>query len=241
MDGGNTLKFKPIRSKKIYEEISDILIQQIKAGDLKPGEKLDSVEQLASSFHVSRSAIREALSGLSAVGIVEMRHGEGTFITEFDSSKFSLPITTALIEKKEDIKELSEVRKVLEVGVASIAAINHEAEDLLPMKKALVAMENAKGKGELGEKADLEFHLAIAKATHNKMLTNLMKSVSGYIVESMRETRRFILYSEERNDMLVQEHRRIYEAIKSRDREKARNAMLDHLIAIEKVLDKYLD
>ncbi|GEN31335.1 GntR family transcriptional repressor for pyruvate dehydrogenase complex [Cerasibacillus quisquiliarum] len=233
--------YEPIRSKKIYEKVSDTIIEKIKLGELKPGEKLDSVERLANQFHVSRSAIREALSGLRAVGIVEIKHGEGTFITEFDPSKFSLPITTALIEKVEDIKELSEVRKILEVGAASSAALNHKKEDLILLEKSLRAMEQAKGKGELGEKADLEFHIAIAKATHNKMLMNLMKSVSGFMIESMRETRRLILYSEQRNELLVQEHYRIFQAIKNRDEYEARQAMFDHLVEVEKVLANHLD
>ncbi|WP_188456446.1 FadR/GntR family transcriptional regulator [Virgibacillus oceani] len=234
------MNVKPIRTKKIYEEISDSLIEMIKTGKLIPGEKLASVEQLAKSYDVSRSAIREALSGLRAMGLIEMRQGEGTYITQFDASRFSLPVTAALLMKREDIKELSEVRKILEVGSAGAAAVNHNEIELIPMEEALQAMKDAKGKGELGERADLDFHLALVNATHNKMLINLMGSVSDLMIETMRKTRRLILYSEERTAQLLNEHQRIFEAVKARQFDKAQKAMLDHLIEVERLLADYI-
>lgn len=235
------MEVKPIKSRKIYEEISDSLINMLKKGELSPGDKLASVEQMAKNYHVSRSAIREALSGLRAIGLVETRQGEGTYITKFDASQFSLPVTTALLLKREDIKELSEVRKILEVGSAGAAALHHQEEDLIPMEKALQNMHDAKGKGELGEKADLEFHLAIANATHNKMLINLMASVSDILVESMRETRRLILFSDEREGALYKEHQRIFEAIKDRNFDNAQEEMRHHLKEVDRLLGEYIN
>ena len=235
------MEIKPIRTRKIYEEVTDSILEMIKSGQFKTGDKLDSVEQLAKSFNVGRSAIREALSGLRAMGLVEMRQGEGTYITSFDASKFSLPLSSALLMKREDIKELSEVRKILEVGAVASASINHADEDLMAMEEALNAMKEAKGQGEIGEKADLDFHLAIAHATHNKMLINLMSSVSEIMVESMRETRQLLLYSEEMMASLVEEHQLIYQAIKARNIEEAQKNMLNHLIGVEKVLSHYIE
>ncbi|WP_077329204.1 FadR/GntR family transcriptional regulator [Virgibacillus siamensis] len=235
------MNIKPIKTRKIYEEISDSLIEMLKSGKLQPGDKLDSVEQLAKSYDVSRSAIREALSGLRAMGIVEMRQGEGTYIKEFDASRFSLPVATALIMKRDDIRELSEVRKILEVGSAALAAENHLESELEPIRQALQDMKDAKGRGDVGEKADFDFHLAIAKASHNKMLINLMGSVSDIMVESMRETRRLILYSEERSKQLFSEHELIYNAIKSGNSEGARQAMLNHLVRVDQVISEYIN
>lgn len=233
--------YKIVKTRKIYEEVTDSLLEMIKNGQLKAGNKLDSVEQMAKNFGVGRSAIREALSGLRAMGLVEMRQGEGTYITPFDASKFTLPAATAFLMKKEDIKELSEVRKILEVGAAGSAAINHQEVDLIPMEDALQAMEDAKGEGELGEKADLDFHLALAQSTHNQMLINLMGSVSDIMVESMRETRRLLLYSEESMTTLLMEHQLIFKAIKARDFDQAQKYMYNHLVEVEKVLSEYID
>ncbi|MDY0404390.1 FadR/GntR family transcriptional regulator [Virgibacillus sp. 179-BFC.A HS] len=234
------MEMKRIKPKKIYEEVTDIIIDRVKTGELTPGDKLDSVEQLAKNYGVSRSAIREALSGLRAMGLVEMKQGEGTFITSFDASAFSLPAATALIMKRDDIKELAAVRRIIEIGAVALAAASRHAQDLEPMEKALHLMDDAKGKGELGEKADLEFHLAIASATHNKMLYNLMSSVSDITLEAMRETRRLVLYSDKGMAQLLKEHQRIFEAIKDRDQQRAQQEMRDHLIAVERILAAYL-
>ena len=99
------MKNRRIQTKKIYEEVADSLITMIKNGELNPGDQLDSVEKLAQSFDVSRSAVREALSGMRAMGLVSMRQGEGTFVTEFDASNFTLPVTVGMLIKKDDIKE----------------------------------------------------------------------------------------------------------------------------------------
>lgn len=233
-----TQKIKP---KKIYEEVSDIIVNRVKQGELSPGDRLESVEKMAENFGVSRSAIREALSGLRAMGLVDIRQGEGTFITSFDAKAFALPAATALIMKRKDIKELAAVRSMLEIGAAGLAAELHTKEDLIPLEKALLLMKDAKGKGELGEKADLNFHLAIANATQNNMLINLMGSVSDITLESMRETRRLILYTKDGMNRLYKEHERIFEAIKNRDSKTAQDEMQHHLALVEEVLSEYID
>lgn len=235
------MDYKHIRTKKIYEEVADSLIDMVKVGNLSPGDKLESVEQLAKNFDVSRSAIREALSGLRTMGLVEMRQGEGTYVKEFDPSKFTLPVTSAFLMKLEDVKELYQVRKILEVGTAGLAAVNHQEEDLLEIEKALIEMKDTKGNEELAEKADLRFHLAIAKATHNQMLIYLMGSVSEIMAETIRETRRVLLYSEGRADKLFTEHQLIYEAIKLGQSDQADKYMYDHLAAVERQLFKHIE
>lgn len=232
---------QPIKTKKIYEEITDHIINRVKQGELVSGDRLESVEKLAEAFDVSRSAVREALSGLRAMGLVEMRQGEGTFITSFDASSFSLPAVTALIMKRNDLKELAQVRRMLEIGTVGLAAENRTESDLDSLYEALKLMPNAKGERELGEQADLAFHLAIAEATQNKMLMNLQKSVADITLESMRETRRVVLYTEDGVDRLYREHEQIYNAIKNQDIEKAQAAMRHHLVLVEEVLSEYID
>ncbi|WP_101842041.1 FadR/GntR family transcriptional regulator [Halobacillus sp. Marseille-P3879] len=233
------MNYKPVRSKKIYEQVADALLESLKKGDLKPGDKLDSVEHLAKSFDVGRSAIREALSALRAMGILEMRQGEGTYVKAFDASRFSLPVSVAFLMKQNDLKDLLEVRHVLEVGAAGAAALHHKDEDLQPMEDALLAMEEAKGNGELGEQADLDFHVALVEATHNQMLIHLMKSVSDIMVQAMRETRK-LLHTEEGTERLLEEHRQIFTAVADRNEQRAKDAMFKHLTNVEASLEDYL-
>jgi GntR family transcriptional regulator, transcriptional repressor for pyruvate dehydrogenase complex len=240
-DENEKMKYKRIRTKKIYEEVADSIIEMIKTGQLKPGDKLESVEKLAENFGVGRSAIREALSGLRSMGLVEMRQGEGTYINGFDPAKFTLPVSTAFLMKTKDIKELYEVRKILEAGTAGVAALKHDKTDLKSIENALSKMEAAKGDEEAAAKADIEFHMAIANATHNDLLIHLMGSVSDLIRETIKETRQVLLYSENRPEKLLREHSEIFKAIKKRDEIEARMAMYKHLEGVNQDLLKVLN
>ncbi|WP_113970134.1 FadR/GntR family transcriptional regulator [Rossellomorea aquimaris] len=235
------MNYKRIKPRKIYEEVAEVLIDMIKSGQLKSGDKLDSVQQLAENFQVGRSAVREALSALRAMGLVEMHQGEGTYVREFDSSMLSLPIYIAALMKKDDVKQLLEVRRILEVGAVEAAASRRTEEQLKEIKTALDQMQSASDE-ELGEEADFRFHMAIAKASQNELLTGLMNNVSEMMVTTMRETRRLWLYSKKSTlDRLYQEHQNIYEAIEAKDGQKAQQLMLNHLHSVEEVLMKYFE
>lgn len=235
------MSYKQIRKVKIYEEVADSLIAMIKNGQLQPGDKLESVEQLAKNFDVGRSAIREALSGLRTMGLVEMRQGEGTYVKEFHASKFTLPVTTAFLMKLEDVKELYEVRQIMEVGTVGLAAVNHHEEDLQLIEQAFAKMKNTAGNESDAESADFGFHLAIAKASHNQMLISLMGSLSEIMSETIRETRRVLLYSGGMEDELLTAHEAIFAAIKLRDKQKAEKAMFEHLVSVKNQLFKQID
>ncbi|WP_132743900.1 FadR/GntR family transcriptional regulator [Scopulibacillus darangshiensis] len=234
------MQYKQIKSKKIYEVVADELVQMIKKGTLKPGDKLDSVQQLAENFQVGRSAVREALSALRAMGLVEMKQGEGTYIKEYDPGALSQSISTAVLMNQGDVKDLLEIRKILEVGAAGSASASWQEKDLDIIEEALSEMKMASGDQELGEKADLTFHMGIANASHNKLLVHLMNSVSETMAETMKETRRIWIYSKETtSERLYQEHKSIFEAIERRDATKAQHLMLAHLVEVEKVLMAY--
>ncbi|ARW40626.1 GntR family transcriptional regulator [Bacillus amyloliquefaciens] len=236
------LKYKQIKTKKIYEEVADALLEKIKAGELKPGEKLDSVQALSESFQVSRSAVREALSALKAMGLVDMKQGEGTYIKEFEPAHISQPLSSALLMKKEDVKQLLEVRKLLELGVAAMAAEKRTEEDLQKIRQALMEMKDIDGDEELGEKADFSFHMALAEASQNGLLKHLMNHVSALLLETMRETRKIWLFSKQTSvKRLYEEHERIYSAVAAGDADEAEAAMTAHLTNVEEVLGAYFE
>lgn len=235
------LQFKQIKPKKIYEQVAEELHEMIRSGEIKPGEKLDSVQQLAENFQVGRSAIREALSALRAMGLVEMKQGEGTFVKSFEASQITFPLSTAILMNREDIGHLLEVRKIIEAGAAAAAAIKRTQHDIDAMGQALEEMALAHGDGELGEKADFSFHLALAAAAHNPLLSSLMAHVSDLMIETQRETRRLWLFSKETTtEKLYEEHAAIYQAIIDQDEEKARKSMLTHLANVEDILRRYI-
>lgn len=234
------MEYKKIKPKKIYEEVAEIIYEMIRTGQLNAGDKLDSVQQLAEKFQVGRSAVREALTSLRAMGLVEMRQGEGTFVKEFEKDQITFPLSTAILMNKKDIANLVEVRKIIEIGTARAAATKRTDEDLLAIERALAEMKNAGGNEELGEKADLKFHLAIAESSQNPLLFNLMERVSGLMVETMRETRKVWIFSNQTTfELLYDQHLAIYEALKEQNEEKAMQLMLIHLENVEGILQKY--
>ncbi|MFP5111053.1 FadR/GntR family transcriptional regulator [Bacillaceae bacterium C204] len=234
------MNYKKIKPKKIYEEVAEAIYEMIRTGQVKPGQRLDSVQQLAENFQVGRSAIREALTSLRAMGLVEMKQGEGTYIKEFETDQITFPLSTAILMNKEDIAQLLEVRKIIEIGTAAAAAKKRTSHHLEMMEKALEEMKSAQGNETLGEKADLEFHLALADAAQNSLLLSLMNHVSGLMGETMKETRRVWLFSKQTTvERLYEEHKEIYEAIKEQDEEKARKLMHVHLENVEAILQKY--
>ncbi|WP_379970293.1 FadR/GntR family transcriptional regulator [Ectobacillus sp. sgz5001026] len=229
--------YKSIRPKKIYEEVSDALLAMIKDGTLKPGDQLLPVHQLAEEFQVGRSAVREALSALRAMGLIEMRQGEGTYVKIFDAASMTKTFPSALLMNKQDIINLFEVRKVLEVGVARAAALRRTDADMQEMKHWVDEMLHSQGNEVVGEKADFQFHMAIASASHNPILVELMNHVSSTIAEAIGETRRLLLYGEHTTaETLAQEHQSIFESIVNGDGEKAQQRMFEHLTDVENMI-----
>jgi GntR family transcriptional repressor for pyruvate dehydrogenase complex len=236
------MKYKQIKPKKIYEEVAEALHEGIRSGVLKPGDKLDSVQQLAENFQVGRSAIREALSALKAMGLIEMRQGEGTFVRQFEESSIKFPLSTAMLMNKDDVMNLLEVRKIIEIGAAASAAARRTSENLKSMEEALDEMKIAHGNEELGEKSDLKFHLALAAATQNLLLAKLLTDVSDIMQQTMKETRRIWLFSKQTTiEQLYEEHLAIYNAVLEQNGEKAGIAMETHLNNVKVVIQKYFD
>ena len=236
------MKFAKIKTKKIYEEVCEILHEKIRSGELNPGDRLDSVDLLAEKLQVSRSAVREALAALKAMGLIEIKQGSGTFVKQFPENKLDFPLSTSILAHKENVPHLLELRKIIEVGTAVSAARRRTNEDIERLKTILEKMKTVQGDGELGEKVDFEFHMAIADASHNPLLPNLLDQVSGLTIDLMRETRKIWLFSKQTTiEQLYDEHMQIFLAIKQQNTELAELAMHSHLSNVEKILMQYFD
>ncbi|MFC4736336.1 FadR/GntR family transcriptional regulator [Bacillus daqingensis] len=230
------MSFKQIKNKKISEIVREQIEEQIRSGELKPGEKLHSVVHLADEFQVSRSAVREALSALRAVGVVTIRQGEGTFVNDYDFSSMSDPLKSERVISRQEMLELFEVRKLMEAGAAELAAEKRNDEHLRVMQEALDEMAAASGE-DVGEASDVAFHLAVAAAAGNKTLYSMMEQLADTLRRTMYEARRVWLFSEKKTlTRLYEEHVVIYEAIQSGSADAARQAMLTHLSNVEKAI-----
>jgi GntR family transcriptional regulator, transcriptional repressor for pyruvate dehydrogenase complex len=224
-------------TKKSYEIIAEELQRIIESGLIKPGDKLDSIENLAKEYHVGRSTIREALSQLKAKGLIESRQGGGTYVTSPISSMSSfqdLPIDSTL-----ELAQLLQVRKIVEVGCIELASKLRTDSDMEELERILNQMKDAIGNEEISQVYDVNFHLAIAKATQNPFLLAMMESISTVMSRTIRDTRNLWLYSrKESADRLFEEHQQMLQCIITQNPEAGIIVMREHLSKVEAVLNK---
>ena len=231
---------KPIKTQKIYEQIVEQIGQLVAEGHLKPGDRLPSERELVERFQVSRASIREAISALEMMGLIEVRSGEGTYIRQVNIDSVVAPLAWMLFIEKDTELELYEARKILEVQAAGLAAERAEEDEINEMFEALEVMRMDLQVQRLGEDADHHFHYAIARATHNKILFRLMNTISDTMRKTLKTSRSKLYEDKNTPEKLYQEHYFLYEAIKNHDVERAQKLMLDHLVGVENQLAKYL-
>lgn len=229
------LQVEKISGKKVSDIVVEQIEEWIRSGKVSPGEKLPSVRELCEMFDVGRSAVRDALTTLKGRGLVDVKHGEGTFVCHLDTAQL---IPDVLLVRKSDIRKLYQVRKILEVGIAETAALNATEENLANMKQALDELAEAKTL-EAWE-ADYRFHDEIVKACGNEILIDLMEMVSTTTKKAIMDCHRIILSDHSLSTDVVKQHVDIYEAIQARDATQAREAMYRHLNYVEKLLDSHL-
>lgn len=230
------MAFDQVKPLKGYELVMEQLKRRIESGELAPGTKLASVVDLAATFGVGRSTIREALSGLKAMGLVDIRQGGGTTVCS-ELPRENAADGAALFANAQSIRELLEVRKILETGCAALAARNRTSADLQSLGEELAEMERFVHDEAKGEAADVRFHLKLAEATHNTLLIAMMESLSERLHHAMRDSRRLWFYGEHAEaSRLHGEHAAIYEAVREQDEARAFGTMMTHLMKVEGVL-----
>ncbi|MCH6264516.1 FadR/GntR family transcriptional regulator [Neobacillus citreus] len=232
-------EIQQVKPRNLYEDVVEQLKEIISNGDLKPGDKIPSVRSLSSSFNVGQSTIREALSVLKTIGLIETRHGEGTFIRNFDSSILNQSIPDYLLITKEDITNLLDVRKILEKGTVAFAAQRRTAEDLKKIETAINKMESDLTSINIGGEADWAFHFAIAEASQNKILISLMEQLSNIMQKALRAIRDKFYVSPDMPEKLLAEHREIFLAIKEQNVTKAEERIVAHLVSAQELFDQY--
>lgn len=234
------MNFQQIRTKKTYEKVADQIKAMIENGSISPGDKLPSVVELAEQFNVGRGTVREALTALKALGLIEIRQGEGTFVKQLTSQDI-LGNYSNLLVGIDQIKSLLEVRKVLETSYIELAAKRRDDQDLINLQEALKQMEADLQHSTHGEEADWKFHYAIAKATKNEMLVYLIETISDAVKNNLHASRVILYKREGMPQKLLKEHRQIYIAIEQQDGEAAKKRLALHLQEVESSTTEILE
>ncbi len=221
--------FKKIRSERLSEKIAEQLRKAISEGKFKVGEKLPSQPDLAELMGVSRPSIREAINLLELQGMIEIVKGGGTVVKNMAAQEIKSPIEAILGADKEKIMELTEVRALLEVWSAKRAAGNRTEDELQQILSLIEEMEKDFETGSIHYELDAKFHKEIAGATHNTILTHLIGSVFDLIRESIKFHREQMFTGRKDQEKILVHHRKVYEAIRDQDPERAEAAMYEHL------------
>ncbi|HKP58505.1 MAG TPA: FadR/GntR family transcriptional regulator [Polyangiales bacterium] len=202
----------------------------IETGELKPGDKLPAERELAGHFKVSRASLRAALHSIAGMGLLQFRHGSGTYITDgppvLDEGPLSL---LARLHGFSD-DEMFEARRQLEVGVAALAAERATAEDLAQLRTCIEGMAAALDNPRKYLVHDMDFHRAVAVASKNPILGSLVEMVSAALFKQRSRT---VAQARDLAGSLTM-HRRIAKAIESHDGARARDAMNQHLLQAQR-------
>lgn len=216
------------RNEQLPARIANEIVRQITEGSFLPGHKLPTEHNLAHSFGVSRSVIREAIAQLRNEGLIETRQGVGAFVTEPDR-RHAIRIEPETLADRDHFQSLFQLRMALEIEAAGLAAVHHTAEDMRKLDAALAEMNGTKKWTDEGISADLTFHRALAVATHNEYFPLILGFIAERISQAIRAARaRAVL--EEIVEITIAEHVAIRDAIAQRDPLKAREVMRHHVV-----------
>ena len=229
MNGHKTAELPRKRAISLTQEVMNDLAARIRSGQYKPGERLPTEPEVMAQQGVSRTVVREAMSRLQAAGLVETRHGVGTFVLQPALPQPTLDLTTAVTIR--DVLAMLELRISLETEAAGLAAMRRTDEQLARMREAVASFEQGVLSGERSIGADFEFHLQIALATHNKYFEEFYRHLGPTTIPRTRlDTSKFS--PEPGQNYLLRtnrEHESILDAIAHQDPRAASAAMRMHL------------
>lgn len=220
---------RAIKKTRIHEEVVTQIHDLIRQGKLKAGDQLPSERELAETFKVSRTSVREALRALETKGLIVSRTGMGNFVAELPIESLVAPLAKLLIQEKDALADIFEMRKLIEPHIASLAAQRATHADIERMKRILDKQSDAVDRGETGVEADAELHFAIGQATQNQALEKL---VSG-LMELLSHSREESLQTSDRRRASIEAHQEILSAIERHDKRQAQKTMLHHIERVE--------
>ncbi len=223
---GGILPSRLVRTR-LYEQVAEQITTWIAENNLAAGDRLPPERELAARLGVSRATLSQALVALEVIGVVAVRHGDGTVVTESRTRS----IAQAIRAHADRLPEILDTRDALETKIAALAAARRSEEDLRRIDEALEVMASDIDAGGRGLEGDERFHGAVTTAAHSLLLARLM----GEISELIRETRIASLAQPERPRVSLAGHRAIAEAIRAGDPQAASDAMHAHVALVSDV------
>jgi GntR family transcriptional repressor for pyruvate dehydrogenase complex len=216
---------EPIKKTRLAEEIGDRIRRLILEGAFASGRPLPSERALAKQFGVSRGSIRDALRMLETIGLLDTRHGQGTFAQELDVGRLVAPLVSVLTYRHDLQAELVDVRRIFEPAVARVAATRVNEDDLTALERILDTQRRKRKTGQSAILEDTAFHAVLARATRNRVLVSIMETLNDLLVES----RKLALKQKGRPERSIKGHEAVIAALRRGDGDAAARAMLEHV------------
>jgi GntR family transcriptional repressor for pyruvate dehydrogenase complex len=213
---------------RLYEQVAEQITTWIAENGLGTGDRLPPERELAARLGVSRATLSQALVALEVIGVVAVRHGDGTVLTD---NAGSARIIEAIRAHADRLPEVIEARDALETKLAALAAERRTDEDLARIRDALAAMEREIRAGGRGVEGDEKFHGSVTAAAHSDLLAQMMEAIR----ELIRETRIESLSQPGRPRDSLAGHQRIADAIAASDPAAAAQAMHEHVMLVSDV------
>lgn len=236
-------KLNPIVKKSsivedVISELSNYILSGVIEGNMKTGDRLLSERELAEALGVGRSTLREAMKVLTILGLLEVKPGQGTYITDGASDFYAAPLAWGLIIGENSINELVEARSLLEGEAAALASIRASEDELQNMSNIYHKMEQAMVNKDPQAylESDVEFHMWIAKCAHNSVITKLLSTIRNLLKLWIKK----VLTDVQNIEKSFEEHSRIYHRLSERAAEEAKQAMLLHIESAARMLDQEL-
>ncbi|MCC3866930.1 FadR/GntR family transcriptional regulator [Terrisporobacter mayombei] len=233
--------FNSISNKKVYEEVIEQIQKNIIDGDLKKGDRLPSERELSELMNISRTSIREALRVLESMGVVESIHGEGNFICSNTEKSLLQPLSMMFKLNNGEYKDIFELRKVLEVENARLAAIratDMDCRELLSIVKEMEEESKGANRNEILVELDKRFHNKVASMSKNCLIESLFNTASMLFERFIEDARSEIIQNDKADKFLLGQHHEICNKIIKKDEKEALKAMEAHMKYIEENFDK---
>ena len=234
----SVMMFTPVKSTKVYEQVIEQIKYMITSGELKKGEKLPPERELVEKFQVSRTSVREALRALQIIGLIESRQGGGNYIKDSFDDNLIEPLSMMFVLQNSRNSEILELRRVLEVETARLAAKNISDEELTRLKEIIDRMKDLPDEKE-NVVLDKELHYVIAKASGNNLIMSILTAVSSLMDSFIKEAREAIINKDENKSVLLEHHENMYIALKNHDEKEAGKVMKEHMNLIIRHMDLY--
>lgn len=221
--------------------VSDIMVQRIlgfvTAGQLKPGDRLPSERELAERFQVSRPTVREAMKALSVLGVLEINHGGGAFVSALNAAELLGPLSFFLNLSEVTVEKLYDARRLIEGEICALAAGSTTPEDLAHLEVLIGRQEAQKSYAEEYLALDSEFHEVLGGLSGNPFLARASQSLNVLGVEFRRKAAN----SKDTPTRSIEDHRAILRALRDGNPEAARRAMVAHMDQVMNSTRKALD